>query len=69
MYTAMPADHYVYEKEIAAVSSAIKKGLLEYFATGKPLYFRGTQELILKQKTRKKRKCGQTQPSSDAGQN
>ena len=69
LWTAMPQDHYVYENEVFAVSREIKKGLLQYFATGEPLYFRGTQELILKQKNRKKKKCGQTPPSSDAGQN
>ena len=67
LWSALPADHYVYENEVFAVSREIKKGLLEFFATGQPLYFKGTQQLMLRQRPRKKRKCGQTQPSSGAG--
>ena len=70
MWKSQKPGGYVTREEIDAMSRALKEEMLAYLESGKPLHFKGSQELILKPNYRKKvKKCGQTQPSSGAGQN
>ena len=61
---------YVTREEIDSFARALKIEILTYLESGKPLHFLGSQQLVLKKPYKRKvKKCGQTQPSSDAGQN
>ena len=59
---------YITRYEIDSFAKALKIEILAYLESGKPLYFLGSQQLILKKPyKRKTKKCGVTPPSKDAG--